>query len=251
MVHLAGRAHITAAMANDEAPYFETNTRATAALADMAAASGVSQFIFASSSKVYAPSAAAAGACETDALAPDDAYGRSKQSAEEQLQALGARTPLAITTLRLPLCYGPGVKARMLSLFRLIGRGLPLPFASISARRSYLGLDNLASAIDALLAAQPPGYRVFNVSDQEDVTLPDLLKRIGAALGVPVRLFPVSPRLIEMAGTVTGKTAEVERLLAPLMLDSTSLSHSVGWHPAASLDEGLARTAQWYRTTRQ
>src|SRR5437868_2825326 len=65
---------------------------------------------------------------------------------------VAARTGLRIAALRLPLSYGPGVKANVAALARAVRRGLPLPLANIDNRRSVLGAGNFADAVRTLLA---------------------------------------------------------------------------------------------------
>lgn len=65
-----------------------------------------------------------------------DPYGISKLEAEELVLRCSSESGMTATVLRLPLVYGPGVKANMLRLFALVGRGIPLPFGRVNNRRS-------------------------------------------------------------------------------------------------------------------
>ena len=85
------------------------------------------------------------------------------------------------------------------------------------------------------------------VSDGEDISTPELIRRIATSLGRPVRLLPVPPALLRFAGQLTGKSAEVERLLDSLVIDSSKIRREMGWTPPFTMEQGLAETAQWFR----
>lgn len=143
-------------------------------------------------------------------------------------------------------------------LFRLVDAGIPLPPASAHNRRSLVGVDNLVSAVELVMTAPAAAGEVFHVSDGEDLSTADLMRRIARALGRPVRLVPFPISLLRVAGRVGDlaqgvgldvpvTSANVTRLVASLVLDSGKLRSRLGWRPPATLAEGLARTAHWYR----
>jgi nucleoside-diphosphate-sugar epimerase len=74
--------------------------------------------------------------------------------------------------------------------FELKG-GIPLPFASIENKRSLIYVGNLVDAL-AVCATHPAAAgKTYLVSDGEDVSTPELLRRVASALGVPARLLPL------------------------------------------------------------
>jgi nucleoside-diphosphate-sugar epimerase len=229
VVHLAGIAHRRA----DEAAYQAVNVDATLRLAEAAAKAGVRRFVFVSSIKVNGeatppdrPFRAA------DAPAPLDAYGRSKWRAEQAL----ARVPdLEVVVVRPPLVYGPGVRANFLRLLQLVDTGLPLPFASVRNRRSLIFVGNLVSLL--VRCATLPGCagKTFLAADGEGLSTPELVRRMGAALGRTVRLLPFPPALLP------------SKLSASLVADIADTRSVLGWQPPHSVEEGLLATARWYR----
>lgn len=60
--------------------------------------------------------------------------------------------------------------------------------------------------------------QTYQVSDGEDISTPDLLRQLGAAMGHPARIFPCPPALLKLAGRLTGKDEQVERLLDSLQV---------------------------------
>lgn len=258
VVHLAARVHVMRDAASDPLAEFRAvNVEGTRRLAREAAAAGVRTFVFASSVKAMGEMSPASGPwTEATPPAPADPYGVSKLEAEAALAAEAAGGMRA-AVLRLPLVYGPGVKANMLRLFQLVDRGVPLPLGGIRNRRSLLFVGNAADAVRAVLAA-PDAAGVFLVSDGEDLATPELVRRIGRALGRPARLLPVPEALFRAAaaaGDVVSRAvpfpftrAAADRLLGSLAVDSGRLRRMAGWTPPFTVDDGLSRTAEWYRS---
>lgn len=88
--------------------------------------------------------------------------------------------------------------------------------------------------------------QTYLVSDGEDVSTPELIWRI---VGRPARLLPVPPALLRLAGQLTGKSAQVERLLDSLVIDSSKIRRELGWTPPFTMGQGLAETAEWFQTS--
>jgi UDP-glucose 4-epimerase len=63
---------------------------------------------------------------------------------------------------------------------------------------------------------------------------------------VPSRLFPVPPFLLQWVGNMTGYTAEFQRLLSSLRVDSSKVQQELDWYPSYTLRQGLQATADWY-----
>ena len=217
VVHLAAVAHRRAS--REELQY--VNVDLAVEMARRAAAAGAS-FLFMSTVKVHGEHGLFN---ETSPIAPRDPYGESKARAEEALRAIPG---LRLTVLRPPLVYGPGVKANFLSLMRAVASGIPLPFASIENRRSFVYLGNLVDAIVNCLGR--PG--TFLVSDGIAVSTPDLCRALGRALGRPARLFGFPPPLLP------GK------LSSSLEVNDSLIRRE--WRPPFSAEQGLSRTAAWY-----
>lgn len=246
VVHLAARVHVMKETTDDPALEFDrVNRDGTLALARAARDAGVGHLLFVSTVKVMGEATAAGHPFrDTDPPRPEDDYGRSKLAAEDGLAALCQKGLARATVLRPPLVYGPGVKANFRSLVRLAASGLPLPLAAIANRRSLIHVDNLADAIATALAAEGRDCERFLVSDGEDLSVADLVRRLAAAQGRPARLFPVPPALLRLAGRMAGKTAAVERLVGSLAVDPSGFCRRFGWTPPVSLDQGLAGTVR-------
>lgn len=230
VVHLAGVAH---ARAND-ALYEEVNVRATRRLADAAVRAGVRRLVFVSSIKVNGEATPPDRPFRaSDAPAPADEYGRSKWRAE---QALARVAGLDVVVVRPPLVYGPGVRANFRRLLQLVDSGLPLPFGSIRNRRSFVFVGNLVALLWRCAEHPAAAGRTFLASDGEDLSTPELVRRIAKALGGQARMVSFPPFLLpsKLTGSLVVDAAETRRLLE--------------WQPPYSVDEGLAITIDGDRT---
>src|SRR6266851_1725884 len=180
--------------------------------------------------------------------APADAYGFVKWCLEEAMRgAAAAADGPALTVIRPPLVYGPGVKANFRALLRLVDRGLPLPFASIANRRSLVFLDNLVDLVEVALVHPAARDGTFLLRDEEEVSTPELIRRIARALGRPARLFACPPSLLRLAARAAGRGAAADRVLGSLSIDDAATREQLGWRPRVALDDGLAATCRWYR----
>jgi nucleoside-diphosphate-sugar epimerase len=247
VVHLAAHVHVGRHSGPEgDALFYRVNVDGTRTLASAAAAAGVRRFVFLSSIKVNGDSSVQAFT-EADIPGPADAYGMSKWHAEQELRGIAEGTQMQWVVLRPPLVFGPGVKANFLRLLRAVDRRLPLPIASVRNRRSLLYVGNLVDAITTCMTHREAANRLFLVSDGEDVSTPDLVRRLARALGVQPWLVAVPPAALRVAGRMIGRSAAVERLLGTLQVNTSRLRTLLDWAPPFTLDQGLAETARWYR----
>jgi nucleoside-diphosphate-sugar epimerase len=248
VVHLAARTHVLRETAADPlAEYRRINVAATERLARSAAARGVRRLVFLSSVKVHGERTEARPFTEEDAPHPEDAYGESKWEAEQALARVAAETGLQAVVLRPPLVYGPGVKGNFLRLMAWVARGWPLPLGSVANRRSLIYVGSLVDAIVKVIEAPRATGETFLVADSQDVSTPDLVRSLAAALEVRPRLvsFPLAP--LRLAAALAGQGAGFSSLTGSLQVDSSHIRRKLDWRPRLTLEQGLAETARWYR----
>ncbi len=247
VVHTAARVHVMRETSSNPLDAFRAvNVKGSLNLARQAASAGVKGFVFISSVKVNGEETLCARpfAAEDDP-APEDAYGISKAEAEAGLKAISAETGMEFVIIRPPLVYGPGVKGNFAAMMRAVAHGLPLPLgAVIDNRRSMVGLDNLVDLIVTCIDHPAAANRTFMVSDGEDLSTADLLRRLGVAMGKPARLLNAPPALLGAAAAMIGKRAVAQRLLDNLQVDISHTRSTLGWKPPVSVDEGLRRAVQ-------
>ena len=249
VVHTAARVHVMDKYLADSLSEFRhVNVNGTLKLARQAAAAGVSRFIFISSAKVNGEGTPIdQPLTKADPPNPQDAYALSKWEAEQVLSKITEETGMEVVILRPPLVYGPGVKANFLRMIEFVARGIPLPFDRINNDRSFIYLGNLVEAIYICINHPKAAGQTYLVSDGEDVSTPELIRRVGVALGKSTRLFPFPPSLLRLAGKITGQLDAVERLVGSLTIDSSKIRRELGWKPPYTMEEGLKETAEWFR----
>jgi len=254
VIHLAAHAHILYEdKPNAEAEFFKVNTEGTANLVKQSIQAGVKNFIFISSIGAMA-TLSNHPLTETSPCQPDTPYGRSKLQAEQALIKLASQSNMTWTILRPTLVYGSGNPGNMERLIKLINRGLPLPFGSVNNGRSLLYVGNLVDAIATCLTHPNAKNQTFLVSDGQDLSTPELIRKIAYHLERPCHLLPVPPSLLKMAGHL-GDTIEqftqrplplnrstIDRLLGSLVVDSSHIRNTLNWEPPYTVDEGLSKT---------
>ena len=251
IVHCAARVHVMQETAVDPLVAFRTaNVAGTEQLARQAAAAGIRRFIFLSSVKVNGEGGLVAYR-ETDLPVPKDVYGTSKHEAELGLREIKAETGMELVVVRPTLIYGPGVKANFQALMRALMRGIPLPLGAIHNRRSLLALDNVVDLIVTCIKHPAAANETFLVSDGEDLSTTELIRRLARAIGRPARLIPMSTTVLMAGATLLGRREVAKRLCGTLQVDITKVREVLGWAPPVSVDEGLRQTAEYYMQHQQ
>jgi nucleoside-diphosphate-sugar epimerase len=244
VVHLAARVHMTGEEQSTALPLFRAiNTAGSATLARAARDAGVRRFVLVSSTTVYGDRSHGKAFDESSAPAPATPYAQSKLEAERLVAEALAGSATELVILRPPLVYGPDAKGNFARLVRLVRRGVPLPLASVRNRRSLVYVGNLVDAIVHALDHPAAAGRTYVVSDGEDVSTPDLIARVAAALGRPARLFAFPPALLRLAGAVLGRGDEIGRLLDDMVVDGSRIRTELGWRPPFRLYQGLEHSA--------
>ncbi|OOQ43702.1 NAD-dependent dehydratase [Pseudomonas fluorescens] len=252
IIHSAARVHVmNDTEANPLAAFRQVNVDGTLNLARHAAAAGVRRFIFISSIKVngegtlsnttYSPE---------DTPAPADPYGISKMEAEQGLRELAAKTGMEVVIIRPVLVYGPGVKANFRNMMQWLDKGVPLPFGAIHNSRSLVALDNLVDLILTCISHPAAANQTFLVSDGEDLSTTQLLRKMAFALGRSARLLPVPSWVLGGGATVLGRKDLSNRLCGSLRVDISKTRALLGWSPPVSVDDALKATAQYFRESK-
>ena len=243
VVHLAGRAHQPQEEHEAEL-YRSLNTEGTLHLAQAAAKAGVRKFIFLSTILVNGSNTDnGAPFRENDQSNPRGVYGVSKAEAEIGLEQVSKQSDMSITVIRPPLIYGPGVLGNFKTLLAALRRGIPLPFGSIHNRRAFLAVENLSSFIVDRLNHTGDKFEVFLVADEEQVSTPEFVRKIGKALGKKVRILPFPLFALKALFQLIGRPEAYNSVAGSLEVD-ISKALQTGWRPQVSLDEGL-RNALW------
>jgi dihydroflavonol-4-reductase len=240
-----------------DAYYREVNVAGTERLLEAAAAAGVRRFVHTSTVGVLGH-VAHPPADETSPMAPGDVYQATKAEAERLALAFHRERGLPVAVVRPGAIYGPG-ETRLLKLFRAIARGR---YALVGDGRSFyhpVYIDDLVQGF--LLALDRPEAvgEAFLICGPSYVSQADLARLIARHTGGRVLPFRIPARPLQWAGAL------VEAVCVPLGVDPPLHRRRVefwtksrafridkarrllGYAPRVDLEEGVARTAAWYR----
>jgi nucleoside-diphosphate-sugar epimerase len=89
--------------------------------------------------------------------------------------------------------------------------------------------------------------QTYLVSDGEDVSSAELIRRTANALGKKARLFSFPANVMRLAGKVIGKSEAFDRLLGSLTVDTSKICRELEWKPPYTMEQGLQKTAEWFK----
>ncbi len=260
VIHLAAKVSFTGRATE----FDDVNVEGTRRLLAAARAAGVRDVVFVSSPSVANSGAAIAG-LGAEPADPEHAHGDySRTKAEAELLALAADAPeFRVAAVRPHIVWGPGdtqLVERVLAR-AAVGR-LPLLDAG-AALIDTTYVDNAASAIVAALHRMDHVHgRALVVSNGEPRPVGELLAGICAAGGVRAPSWSVPGAVARAAGAVVeklwiwaGRDEEppmtrflAEQLSTAHWFDQRQTRELLNWAPDVSIDQGLARLAEHYRS---
>ena len=247
IVHLAARVHVMQDTSkNPLQEFLAVNLHGTVNLAQAAAKAGVKRFVFVSSVKVNGEFTEIQPFSENDMPQPQDAYAISKWEAEKALRHIEKETGMEVVIVRPPLVYGAGVKANFASLLKVVNKKLPLPLASVQAKRSLIYVGNLVDALIVCASNPKAAGQTYLVSDGYAVSMPQLIKKMAFALNKRSYILPFPVSMMRLLAKAVGKVSSVDRLTQSLVIDSSKIRQELDWMPPFTMDQGLKLTADWY-----
>jgi len=239
VVHLAAIVHQMKGA--PDGIYQEVNVEYPLLLAKKAKESGVKQFVFMSSVKVYGEESETVYT-ETTPCYPKDAYGKSKLEAEKVLLALENKN-FKVAIIRTPVVYGKGVKANILNLVKLVDEFPLLPFGKINNKRSMVYVGNLVHMINEIIRQEKNG--IFLASDDKPVSTSKLITTIAEKNKKKVWLFSCS--LVKYF-LKWFKPMLYKRLYCNLYIDNTKSKKELDLLNPYTFDEGIANMVKSYES---
>lgn len=250
VVHLAARVHAMSEVQRRQIDaYRAVNVEGTENLAECAARAGVKRLIFLSSIKVNGEENTNTYS-EQCPPSPEDAYGVSKMEAERILKEIADKSAMEVVILRPPLVYGPGVKANFLTLMRLVSQKIPFPLRSVKNQRSFVYLGNLVDCIQCCLTHPSAAGQTYLVSDDQDLSTPELIRLLASAMNKSAFLFHFPVGMLNTLARLAGKTDALKRLLGSLTVDISKIKKDLSWRPPISTKSGMAKTVKWFEGKR-
>lgn len=248
VIHLAARVHVLHETSSDPLTEFrQINREGVRVLAEQAVVAGVRRFVFLSTIGVNGNDSGSSVFTENDEPRPHNPYAVSKYEAEQVLWKIAKQSNMDAVVIRAPLVYGPGNPGNFDSLLRIVSRGIPLPLSSVRNMRSLVFVRNLIDALECCSTHHEAKGKTYLVSDGEDVSTPELVRRVASALGKQASLFPFPPHFLRIVGAVIGKADLADRLVGSLRVDGARIRRELGWAPPFSLEQGLLETAKSFR----
>jgi len=239
--HLAGRAHRSDRGRDQRLAeaYRRDNVILAERLYAAALAGDVERFVQISTIKVLGDVSSVPLTTEAP-YAPVDVYSHSKQEAELCLQAM-ALPGTALTIVRPPLVYGPGVRGNFARLISLVQRGLPLPLGCADANRSLVYVQNLCELLSRMGNDSAP-LRIVHVRDDHDLSVVQLVGLIGVAVGKPARCVAIPRSIMRAALTLTGNAATYSSLFEAFCVNDAETRETFGWAPEVDVARAVGAT---------
>jgi 2-alkyl-3-oxoalkanoate reductase len=252
--------HLAAAFREMNVPdtyYHEVNVGGTRNVLETALAEGVRKVIYCSTCGVHG-NVDHPPAGEDAPIKPADYYQRTKWEAEPVVREFNQRG-LETVTLRPAAIYGPGDPERFYLIFKRVAKGRFPMFGNGKTYYHPLYIDNL---VDAFILAMENGRgngEAYLIADEQYLGIEDLVRRVARALEVEVKIphLPVWP--VVAAGHVCEKVCKPFGITPPLFprrvdwyrqnraFKIDKAKRDLGYAPKVDIDEGLRRTAEWYR----
>lgn len=251
VIHLAARAHVTAAAQKNSLEAFRAiNLRPTMSLFKACQRAGVARFVFVSSIGVNGVVTATSPFRESDLPRPVEPYAVSKWETEQALRSLTTTSSTELVIVRPALTYGPGAKGNFLRLMSLIDQGWPIPFGSLSAKRSFLGVTGLCDLL--LRCAEHPraSNQLFLAADSPSISTKQLILALSDLLHRRSRMIRVPIPILKTLAACTGRSSDMGRLLGSLEVDSSKAKTLLGWQATMAIDSDLKEMAAAYMTSK-
>ncbi|MEA2092196.1 MAG: sugar nucleotide-binding protein, partial [Campylobacterota bacterium] len=212
--------------------YEKVNVTETLELAKKAKESGVKQFVFMSTVKVYGEETNDKYT-ENSICSPQDEYGKSKLKAENELLKLEDDS-FKVSIVRTPIVYGYGVKANIKNLVSLVNKVHILPFGQIENKRSMVFVGNLCHLVDEVIIQEKAG--IFLASDNEPLSTSRLIELIAKNLEKKVYLIkiPFFESLLKLV-----KPSFHKRLYESLEVDNSQTKKILNLTNPYSVEEGI------------
>lgn len=237
VAHLAAMAGVRESM-RQPALYLDVNLTGTFNLLEAAQRHGVENFVFASTSSVYGETKRLPFTEEDAADRPLAAYPASKRAAEILAYSYHHLHKLNVTVLRFFNVYGPAGRPDMMPLrvmnALLDGTEIPI-FNGGDIKRDWTYIDDTVQGVIAALDT-PLGYEILNLG-----------------VGAPISLR----EFIDVLEELSGRTLKTRVVPTPpsdppiTFCDNSKIRRLLGFNPQTRVQDGLARTWEWFRAWRE
>lgn len=247
VMHLAAESHVDRSI-DGPAAFIETNVTGTYTLLEAARACWEQvgrppdfRFHHVSTDEVYGSLGPAGRFTESTPYAPRSPYSASKAASDHLVRAWGETYGLPVLITNCSNNYGPyhfpEKLIPVIILCALAGRTIPV-YGQGENVRDWLYVEDHAEALLTVLEHGRTG-ETYNIGGNSEARNIDIVRKVCAILDTRRPSGAPHERLIEF---VTDRPGHDFRYA----IDSSKIQTDLGWRPAVTLDEGLARTIDWY-----
>ncbi len=236
--------------------YWQVNVEGTRHVLEAALRHGMRKLVHCSTCGVHGD-VKRPPAAEDAPIAPADYYQYTKSQGEAVIRDFLGKG-LKILTLRPTGIYGPGDEGRLLMLFRMVKRGRFLMFGNGRVYYHTVFIENLLDAFELAAASERGNGEVYLIADAHAFTLTDLVKAVARSLKVETRIHYLPFWPLWVAALVCEVVCKPFKVNPPLFRRRVDwfrqnrafkierAKRELGYHPKVGMEEGLARTAEWY-----
>lgn len=174
---------------------------------------------------------------ESDPLAPRNFYGATMAAATLMGREF-ARLGVPVVMLRPFIVYGPrDIPKRLVpSLFRAARTGEGMSLTAPGVRRDWVYIDDVVEAcMRAALRADSLAGEVINIGAGRLRSTEEVVAAVEAATG---------RRIETRVGEYPRRSFDMDHWVA----DVSKARDLLGWQPRHALEDGIERTAAWYRS---
>ena len=252
--------HLAAAFRELDVPndyYDEVNIGGTRIVLESAFKHKVKKFVYCSTCGVHGNIDHPPGG-EDAPIQPADYYQRTKYQAEPVVLDY-VKKGMKATILRPAAIYGPGDPERFYMIFKRVNKGRFPMFGKGKTFYHPLYIDNLIDAFVLAMDENKGNGEAYLIADEEYVEIKDLVQRVGKALNIDVKIphYPVMP--LVMVGHICETVCKPFHIIPPIFprrvdwyrqnraFKIDKAKKDLDYQPQVGLDEGLKRTAEWYK----
>lgn len=237
--------------------YYEVNVNGTRNIFEAAEKNNVKKVVYCSTQGVHGHIKNPPGN-EDSPIAPEDYYQQTKYEGEQVAQEY-IKKGMNVTIIRPTAIYGPGDPERFYMIYKRVLTGKFPMFGSGNTYYHPVFIDNLVDAFVLTLNLGKGNGETYIIADEEYLTLNDLVRKVAEAMKVEVKInkYPLLPliicgHIVEMVCKPFGITPPIfpRRVDWYRQVRAFTISKAkaeLGYQPKVGIDEGLKKTAHWYK----
>jgi 2-alkyl-3-oxoalkanoate reductase len=252
--------HVAAAFRELDVPdahYFDVNVNGTRYVMAAAKKHAVKKVIYCSTQGVHGHVENPPGD-ENTKIAPADYYQQTKYEGELVVQEF-IKEGMKATIIRPTAIYGPGDPERFYMIFKRVKNGSFPMFGSGETFYHPVYVDNLVDSFILAMDLEKGNGETYIIADEKYFSLKELVTRVGKSMNVKTKInyYPIKPLII--AGHICEKICKPFGIAPPIYprrvdwyrqvraFKIDKAKKELGYFPRIDIDEGLRRTAEWYK----